>query len=170
MCVSSSSMPLLLSSWLSSSHHHHCHHYHIIIIITIITTTIIIVSVVKPEIQYILNSEMKLWNRMPHRYTVVSFLLSRFMKHVLNPTLQEHIYIYYISHNAPFWNRNVHISVTKWCIVGYGTVALWGLWDGYKPWYNEKQQYIFTESILYKGMSPLCLQLFRVCQNYFKRK
>ena len=22
-------------------------------------------------------------------------------------------------HNAPFWNRNVHISVTKWCIVGY---------------------------------------------------
>ena len=33
-----------------------------------------------------------------------------------------------ISHNAPFCNRNVHthvdISVTKWCIVGYGTGAL----------------------------------------------
>ena len=24
----------------------------------------------------------------------------------------------------------VHISVTKWCIVGYGTGALWDLWDG----------------------------------------
>ena len=33
------------------------------------------------------------------------------------------------SHNAPLWNRNVHISVPKWCIVGYGTGALWDLWD-----------------------------------------
>ena len=24
----------------------------------------------------------------------------------------------------------VHISVTKWCIVGYGTGALWDLWNG----------------------------------------
>ena len=32
-----------------------------------------------------------------------------------------------ISHNAAFCNRNVHISVTKWCIVGYGTGALWDL-------------------------------------------
>ena len=24
----------------------------------------------------------------------------------------------------------VHISVTKWCIVGYGTDAFWDLWDG----------------------------------------
>ena len=24
---------------------------------------------------------------------------------------------------------HVHISVTKWCIMGYGTDALWGLWD-----------------------------------------
>ena len=28
-----------------------------------------------------------------------------------------------ISHNASFCNRNVHISVTKWCIMGYGTDA-----------------------------------------------
>ena len=34
-----------------------------------------------------------------------------------------------MSHNAPFCNRNVHISVTKWCIVGYGTGALWDLCD-----------------------------------------
>ena len=33
-------------------------------------------------------------------------------------------------HNAPFCNRNVHISVTKWCIVGYLCNALWNLWDG----------------------------------------
>ena len=35
-----------------------------------------------------------------------------------------------ISHNAPFCNRNVHISVTKWCIVGSLADALWDLWDG----------------------------------------
>ena len=32
------------------------------------------------------------------------------------------------SHNAPLYNRNVHISVTKWYIVGYLPVALWVLW------------------------------------------
>ena len=35
-----------------------------------------------------------------------------------------------ISHNATFCNRNVHISVTKWCIMGYLCDALWDLWDG----------------------------------------
>ena len=35
-----------------------------------------------------------------------------------------------ISHNAPFCNRNVHISVTKWCIVGYLFHTLWDLRDG----------------------------------------
>ena len=34
-----------------------------------------------------------------------------------------------VSHNASLCNRNVHISVTKWCIVGYGTGAWWDLWD-----------------------------------------
>ena len=30
----------------------------------------------------------------------------------------------------------VHISVTKWCIVGYGTDAFWDLWDGsIEMWY-----------------------------------
>ena len=32
-----------------------------------------------------------------------------------------------IYHNASFCNRNVHISVTKWCIVGCDTGALWDL-------------------------------------------
>ena len=36
-----------------------------------------------------------------------------------------------ISHNAPFCNRNVYISVTKWYIVGYRTVALWDLCNRY---------------------------------------
>ena len=35
-----------------------------------------------------------------------------------------------ISHNITFYNRNVHISVTKWCIVGYSSDALWDLWHG----------------------------------------
>ena len=34
-----------------------------------------------------------------------------------------------ISHNAPICNRNVHISLTKRCIVGYVTGALWDLCD-----------------------------------------
>ena len=28
----------------------------------------------------------------------------------------------------------VHISVTKWCIVGYETGALWDFWDGSLAW------------------------------------
>ena len=35
-----------------------------------------------------------------------------------------------ISHNASFCNRSVHISVTKWCIKGYLSDALWTLWAG----------------------------------------
>ena len=30
-----------------------------------------------------------------------------------------------MSHNAPLCDRNMHISVTKWCNMGYGTCALW---------------------------------------------
>ena len=33
-----------------------------------------------------------------------------------------------MTYNAPLCNRNVHISVTKWCIVGYGAGALWDLY------------------------------------------
>ena len=39
-----------------------------------------------------------------------------------------------VSHNAPFCNRNVHLSVTKWCIIGYLSSALWDLWDGSIGW------------------------------------
>ena len=38
-----------------------------------------------------------------------------------------------ISHSATFCNRMctyVHISVTKWCIVGYLSDAMWDVWDG----------------------------------------
>ena len=42
-----------------------------------------------------------------------------------NPTMhQSHI------PQCTFCNRNVHISVTKWCIVGYMYNALWDLRDG----------------------------------------
>ena len=41
-----------------------------------------------------------------------------------------------ISHNASFCNRNVHISVTKWCIVGYRTGAPWDLHNRFNAaWY-----------------------------------
>ena len=35
--------------------------------------------------------------------------------------------IRHISNNAQFYNKNVNISVTKWCIVGYRTGAVWDL-------------------------------------------
>ena len=46
------------------------------------------------------------------------------------PISQIPEYIRQKSDNAPFCNRNVHISVTKCCIVGYGIDAFWDLWDG----------------------------------------
>ena len=41
---------------------------------------------------------------------------------------------------------HVHISVTKWCIVGYGIGALWDLWDGYikQPLHMHVNVYIHT--------------------------
>ena len=33
-----------------------------------------------------------------------------------------------ISHDAKMCNWNVHISATKWCLVGYLSDALWDLW------------------------------------------
>ena len=44
-----------------------------------------------------------------------------------DPSHKSH-YALQIPHNTPFCNRNVHISVTKWCIVGvskcyYGTMT-----------------------------------------------
>ena len=38
-----------------------------------------------------------------------------------------------ISHNSPFWNRNVHIYVTKWCAVWYWSNLSWDLRDGSIP-------------------------------------
>ena len=46
--------------------------------------------------------------------------------------LTNHTYHDKISHNAPFCTEmctRMHIFVTKWCIVGSGTGALWDLWD-----------------------------------------
>ena len=48
--------------------------------------------------------------------------LLELLTHRTNPRMHQ------ISHNAPFCNRNVHISVAKCCIVGYGTDAFWDLW------------------------------------------
>ena len=44
-----------------------------------------------------------------------------------------------MSHNATFCNRNVHISVTKWCTVGCLSNALWGLrYGSIKPQQKQK--------------------------------
>ena len=41
---------------------------------------------------------------------------------VPNPTMHH-----FVTEMASFCNRNVFISVTKWCIVGYLSDALWDL-------------------------------------------
>ena len=47
-----------------------------------------------------------------------------------------------VSHNAPRWNRSMHISVPKWCIVGYGTAALRDSWYKFIIWsmFQRKSQ------------------------------
>ena len=62
----------------------------------------------------------------------------------------------HISHNASFCNRNVHISVTKWCIVWYLSNASCDLWDGSDNagiifcmrLANERRRYIVTLSLI----------------------
>ena len=49
---------------------------------------------------------------------------------VVRPISQIPLYNSPIPHNAPICNKNVHISVTQWCIAGYLSGALWDLWDG----------------------------------------
>ena len=59
-----------------------------------------------------------------------------------------------ISHNATFCNRNVHISVTKWCIVGYVFDALW---DGSIVWVSEGHR---SNQRIFKMMSQVIMTLF----------
>ena len=55
------------------------------------------------------------------------------------------------SDNAPFCNRNVHISVTKCCIVGYGIDAFWDLWDGSIVQSQHKIQWNTTAPSQFSG-------------------
>ena len=64
---------------------------------------------------------------------VTSLLVARTQRSF---TLNRSNYTSPISHNAPFCNRNVHISVTKWCIVGYLSDALW-FWTDLKWFYGQ---------------------------------
>ena len=45
----------------------------------------------------------------------------------------------------------VHISVTKWCIVGYLSDAFWDLWDG-SIWISHKKR---NHKMSYKASKPL---------------
>ena len=60
-----------------------------------------------------------------------------------------------ISHNATFCNRNVHISVTKWCIMGYVCDALWDLWDGSID--TDMQWPLSDHSSMHLSWKELCL-------------
>ena len=66
--------------------------------------------------------------------------------------LTNHTYHDKISHNAPFCTEmctRMHIFVTKWCIVGSGTGALWDLWDS-----RVCSQRHGTKSYIEKKTSP----------------
>ena len=54
-----------------------------------------------------------------------------------------------ISHNAPFYYRNVQVCtflLKKWCIVGYLSDALWDLWDGAIVTQAGEMWFTFTNS------------------------
>ena len=56
-----------------------------------------------------------------------------------------------VSCNTPHWNRNVNISVPKWCIVGYRTGALCDLWDcSIDP--SPASEQLATETCLCEGI------------------
>ena len=59
-----------------------------------------------------------------------AFVLCCDLLPVNRPISQIPLYTSPIPHNAPICNKNVHISVTQWCIAGYLSGALWDLWDG----------------------------------------
>ena len=63
-----------------------------------------------------------------------------------------------ISHNAPLCNiyTCVHISVIKWCIVGYLSDALWDLWGGF-----------IGQSPLVQLNSPMEILQWATCQFEF---
>ena len=65
-----------------------------------------------------------------------------------------------ISHNAPFCNRNVHISVTRWCSVGYSSNALWDSWDGPIECAITRPYCIFSCRIQQLFCDELCVQCF----------
>ena len=54
----------------------------------------------------------------------------------------------------------VHISVTKWSIVGHGTVALWDLWD----WSNKPALVQHTHEI--KGATYILFPTFSGCVHF----
>ena len=75
----------------------------------------------------------KIWRYLTHMQILDSLRvpLSTILTPILNrPISQIQQCVSPISHNEPFCNRNVHLSVTKWCIVGYMSDAFWDLWDG----------------------------------------
>ena len=52
-----------------------------------------------------------------------------------------------ISRNTILWNRNVHISVPMWCIMGYGTSAWWYLWDwSLGDWHSSSKHWHVNSS------------------------
>ena len=94
------------------------------------------------------NSDDQVWRQYVMRLVFEIFLTTVFMLTIMiwdtvyhwcflgscnSPFSQIPQCIRQISHNAPLCSKNVHtsvhISVTKWCIVGYETGALWNLSD-----------------------------------------
>ena len=72
---------------------------------------------------------------------------------LIDPSHKSH----HASHRYPIMHHfvtemclHVHISVTKCCIVGYGTDAFWDLWHGSIPW-DE----LYTVGCLYNMLNFL---------------
>ena len=97
-----------------------------------------------PKNWYVLALWLVHWKQSCHD-DILSSLQWQLCNKPTNPTMHQS----HISHNAPFCNRNVtcvHISATKWCIVGYLPDALWDLWDGSIWHYDNLQCHLWQQS------------------------
>ena len=67
------------------------------------------------------------WQELHQNRRGITLIGCILLKALNRPSSQIPQCIRQISHDVPFHNRNVHLSVTKWCIVEYRAGVLWDL-------------------------------------------
>ena len=77
-----------------------------------------------------LQRRLSLVGRKPRISPVSGHLIQVFIVVINRPVAQTPQCTSPISHDALLCYKNVHVSATRWCIMGYLSDALWDLQDG----------------------------------------